>query len=313
MLNELAVVDQVASTLATYAVEAEGAYTSATARARRSDTAIFADFCSDRGESSIPAAPSTVAEFVRYAAQDRAPATVARYLSSIAHHHRAAGVADPTKAETVRLAMRAVRRQNTTRQKQAAPLNAPVLDRLAVALKDSVTELRDLALLRVARDALLRRSELVSLDVDDVEPASDGSGTVTIRRSKTDQEGVGAVLYLSPATLEAVERYRAAANIEAGPLWRRIRKGGDVTEERLAAGSVRTIFKKLADKAGLETDGISGHSARVGMAQDLTAAGADLPALMVAGRWKSPAMPARYAERQAARRGAVARFYELAP
>ena len=53
-----------------------------------------------------------------------------------------------------------------------------------------------------------------------------------------------------------------------------------------------------------------GFSGRVGMAQDLAATGVELPALMTAGRWKSSRMPARYTERQAAGRGAVARYYQ---
>lgn len=76
----------------------------------------------------------------------------------------------------------------------------------------------------------------------------------------------------------------------------------------LAGGQVSRILKRLAQQAGLEPSTISGHSVRVGMAQDLVANGADLPAVMQAGRWATPAMPARYAERLLARRGAVARM-----
>ena len=54
----------------------------------------------------------------------------------------------------------------------------------------------------------------------------------------------------------------------------------------------------------------TGHSGRVGMAQDLARSGVELPELMTAGRWKSSRMPARYTERQAAGRGAVARYYQ---
>ncbi len=77
----------------------------------------------------------------------------------------------------------------------------------------------------------------------------------------------------------------------------------------LAGGEVPRILKRLAERAGLEPSGISGHSLWVGMAQDLVASGADLPAVMQAGRWKSPTMPARYAERLLAGRGAVVRLH----
>ncbi len=78
----------------------------------------------------------------------------------------------------------------------------------------------------------------------------------------------------------------------------------------LAGGEVPRILKRLVKRAGLEPGAISGHSLRVGMAQDLVASGADLPAVMQAGRWKSPTMPARYAERLLAGRGAVARLHK---
>ena len=76
----------------------------------------------------------------------------------------------------------------------------------------------------------------------------------------------------------------------------------------LSAGQISRKIKAATKVAGLG-DGFSSHSARVGMAQDLSAAGAELPELMTAGRWDSPTMPARYTEAQAAGRGAVARYY----
>ena len=77
----------------------------------------------------------------------------------------------------------------------------------------------------------------------------------------------------------------------------------------LAGRDVPRILKRLVERAGLDPAGMSGHSARIGMAQDLVDSGAELPAVMEAGRWKFPTMPARYAERLNAGRRAVARFY----
>lgn len=77
----------------------------------------------------------------------------------------------------------------------------------------------------------------------------------------------------------------------------------------LTAGEVARIFKGLAARAGLGAASVSGHSCRVGMAQDLAGFGAELTELMVADRWRSSTMPARYAERATAGRGAVAQYY----
>ena len=97
-----------------------------------------------------------------------------------------------------------------------------------------------------------------------------------------------------------------------GPLFRSVSKGG-VLGERLQAAEVARIVKRLARKAGLPEATVarlSGHSCRVGMAQDLVAAGADVAGLMQAGRWKSMQMPARYSERLDAKRGVVAQLQD---
>jgi site-specific recombinase XerD len=156
---------------------------------------------------------------------------------------------------------------------------------------------------------MLRRSELVALTVDHLTVDEDGTGAILVRKSKTDQEGRGAVQFLSIAAVEALTRYIAANDITEGQLFRRFIKGRGMGEN-ISSDSVAKAFKRLAVLAGVDAENISGHSARVGMAQDLTAAGADLPAIMQAGRWKSATMPARYGERLAIRRGAVARFYD---
>ena len=143
------------------------------------------------------------------------------------------------------------------------------------------------------RDGLLRRGEAAALHWDDLTIEDDGSGRLTISRSKTDQTGEGAVLWISPQTIEATERWRAVATT-----------GSSMFD--LTAGSVGRVVTRRAEAVGLQA---SGHSLRVGMAQDLAAAGTSLPGLCQAGRWQSPTMAVRYTRSQAADRGAVARYY----
>jgi integrase len=172
-------------------------------------------------------------------------------------------------------------------------------------------DLRDIAMLRVARDLLARRSELVALTVADIQASEvdDGSGAALIRRSKTDQEGEGAVGYLSPRTMGALRAWLDAAVITHGPLFRSVNRHGRVGTRPLGPDDVARRFKRLAALAGLDPARVSGHSARVGMAQDLVSAGFGLPEILQAGRWKTATMVARYARAQAARHGAVARFH----
>ena len=173
-------------------------------------------------------------------------------------------------------------------------------------------DLRDIALLTVAYDTLARRSELVALEVSDLTFAEDGSGTVLIRRSKTDAEGQGSLRYLAPDTVTTLKRWLFEAGISEGRIFRSIQKG-EYVRESLEAGSVPRIFKAMAANAGLPEDivaKLSGHSARVGAAQDMVAAGLEVTEVMQAGGWKTPAMVARYSEHLQARRGAAAKLAE---
>ena len=156
----------------------------------------------------------------------------------------------------------------------------------------------------VARDALLRVSEIAALDVADVSLAEQ---TVVIRRSKTDQEGAGAVQFLGKPTVERIRTWLRASGLAAGALFRVVNKSGRVYGERLTARSIRSIITRRARAAGVEGR-VSGHSLRVGSAQSLATAGASLVEMQVAGRWESPNMPGHYAQGQLARQGAVARL-----
>ena len=157
----------------------------------------------------------------------------------------------------------------------------------------------DVALLATLRDGLLRRSEAAALTWSDIEFRDDGAALITLRRSKTDQEAEGVVLYVGREAAQALLAIRPAAE----------RLDPREPVFGMTARHIGNRIKAAAMAAGLG-EGFTGHSGRVGMAQDLVKSGVELPALMTAGRWKSSKMPARYTERQAANRGAVARYYQ---
>ena len=304
----------VASTLAArlehYAHLARGAVALETARALAKGSAAWARWCSDREACSLPAQPELVAEYVdAMVLGGRKVAGIRQAVWAISRLHKAARHADPTKDEAVTLALKRAARTLGTRQRQAAPLGADDARMILRLAGTKPAELRDLALLLVMRDLLARRSEVVALQVEDVTFAADGSATVLIRRSKTDQAGQGEVRWLSPRAVTYLRQWLAAVGITEGAIFRAVNKAGKAGDA-LAASEVSRILKRLAGRAGLDPAAVSGHSCRVGMAQDLVASGAELPAVMQAGRWKSPTMPARYAEGMLAGRGAVARFYE---
>jgi integrase len=257
----------------------------------------------------MPASSETVTAYVDHLTEAPAsPATIRQAVWAIGYMHRAAEEADPTKANRVGLALQRMSKQTVARQRQAAPLGDRQVQRILATAGGSLTSRRDVTLMLVMRDLLARRSEAVALNVEDVQ-AEDGGATVIIRKSKTDKTGEGATLWLGADAMEHLKGWMQAAQIEAGPIFRSINKAGRIGNP-LTGGEVPRILKRLAVGAGIEAKHISGHSCRVGMAQDLVAAGAELPAVMQAGRWKSAAMPARYAERQQASRNAVARYHE---
>jgi integrase len=108
---------------------------------------------------------------------------------------------------------------------------------------------RDLALLLTARDLLARRSEVVGEQFENIAFAADGSATALIQRSKTDQAGEGATLFLGASTVAALRDWIGAAGIGSGPIFRAVNKGGRIGEAAIGAGVVATILKRMVGRA----------------------------------------------------------------
>jgi site-specific recombinase XerD len=266
-------------------------------RALRADLALFAGWCRTAGLLPLPATAATVAGFIDALAATRAPASIRRDVSSIATFHRAAGVGSRTAAPEVTLALRRLHRAKGRAQAQAAPLNRPLLERLLAAGGTTLRDRRSRALLAVVYDTLCRHSELAALQVADLQPGADSAGTILIRRSKTDREGAGSIRFLAPDTMRHVAAWLAAAGIADGPLFRAVLKGSRVGGA-LDSAEVPRLFKQMACAAGVpaaDVVRISGHSSRVGSAQDIVRYGVKLPAIMQAGGWRTaevcPATP----------------------
>ena len=242
----------------------------------------------------------------------RSPATAGMVVAAVRFRAKLAGEASPPVGPATERVLAGIRREGRGRGRgQVTGVSWAQADAAAtVAANDggSVAGLRDAAILALASDAMLRVSEVAALDVGDMRIEDDGTGRLTVRHSKTDQEGAGAVLFLGAATVARIEAWQACAGVCAAErsfaAWRR---GGWPQNERISARAIRTVIAKRAAAAGVEGR-VSGHSLRVGSAQSLAASGAGLVELQTAGRWTSPAMPARYSRGQSAARGAIARL-----
>jgi integrase len=167
-------------------------------------------------------------------------------------------------------------------------------------------------MLAVAYSAMLRRSELVALEVQDLAFDADGSGTATVKFSKTDQEAEGHVRYLAPFAVSALKDWTNDAHItEGGPLFRRVLPSGTVGEKPLTDHEVARTFKRLAqrvDAGGQGVTDIAGHSTRIGAAHDLVEAGFDVAAIANAGGWKSLMMPNYYTRELRTKQSAMAQL-----
>jgi site-specific recombinase XerD len=271
----------------------------ATLRAYQADLRDFERYCQERGRSSLPAEPATVADYLAHLAQDgMAASTIGRRVVAIGVGHRMAGVPSPTKAEIVRLALGGIRRSLGTRQKQARALDIPSLRAMVESTPDDIRGRRDRALLLVGFAAGLRRSEIVALDAQDVAEEPQGL-RVTLRQSKTDQTGEGrqiAILRGRHAETDpcaALAAWCEACGVTEGPLFRAIHVSGKLGG-RLSGIDVNRIIVRAAKKAGLDPTGYSGHSLRAGLATSAAASGASERSIQAVTGHKSTTMLRRY-------------------
>ncbi len=278
----------------------EGAYAPNTLRAYQADMREFIAYCGKRDLCPLPADPQEVASFlISTVSQGIKASTIQRKAASISAIHRFSGLSDPTKHPEVKLCIRKINRQLGNRFDQAYPVTKDVLKKLLSACGNDLRGLRDQALLHLAYDSMRRRAELVSFRVEDLVLEGESGACLLLRRSKTDQFGSGRWIHLSRETTQAITNWLKAAGIRDGYLLRGIIAKRTLLPD-LGTGQVSRIFKLLAKKANLDQNvvtGVSGHSMRVGAAQDLLREGASLPQIMVKGGWTKSDTVMRYVER----------------
>ena len=275
----------------------------------------FAKFAAAQGRPAFPADPHVIAAFLQHRIDlGLSPTSLSATLAALKHAHNEANQPDPTAAPKIRAITRGHRRRLAAqgkRSKQTRGLSESNLAAIvAVARANSggdIITLRDIAIISLLREGLLRCGECAALRVRDFSRKEDGNGRLFISRSKTDQEGQGQTLFLGEKATAVVTDWLTAAPADGGaPLFRWIRRSGHVQSSGLTNKSINLIIKSRGEAAGIF--GLSGHSGRVGMAQDLVAFGASIAEVALAGRWETPGMVLHYASRQEAGRGAVAKY-----
>ena len=301
-LNDLKIRIDPRELLANTLVKIEGAYAYASIRAYRADFNAFIQFCAECDEEALPALPLVIANFItKLTNSKRSSAGIRRALCGISTVHKLNRLDDPTKDPDVTLEMRRMHRKLGRSAKQAGSINLDTLDEMLLATDDSIRGLRDRALLLVAYDTLCRRSELVSLQVKDVKITFKNgveSTSILLRKSKTDQDSMGKWLHLSQRAGTALMEWIQQLPEGQEKIFTGINRANVICSE-VGAGQINRIYKKIAKAAGLDESiikGISGHSMRVGAAQDLLSSGASMPIMMQRGRWSKSDTVMRYVE-----------------
>jgi site-specific recombinase XerD len=262
----------------------EDAYAPNTIRAYRADFRGFIAYCAQCGEDPLPADPLTIARYVLHLTElPLKSASIRRKVITISAMHRYSYLEDPTKHPEVKIALRKMNRRLGTRPQQAQPIDRTMLDQMLACCDESLRGTRNRMLLELAYGTLRRRSELTSLLVDDWARKPDGTSVILLRQSKTDQTATGIPIKLNIRTTEAIQAWLETSQLTSGPLLRGIQ--GNTLNNRLYPGQIARIFKTLAKTASLNPTGISGHSTRIGAAQDLLRHGCSIGQIMAQVGW----------------------------
>ena len=188
----------------------------------------FSRWCDSLKLTALPAAPETIARFLAaQASQGIKPATLTRRLAAIRMTHEAEGYTTPTQHKGVKAILRGIKREKGITPTRKAPATAERMENIISHCPNTITGLRDKALLLLGFAGAFRRSELVALTMSDIERTPEGI-KVMIRKSKTDQEGQGQIIaILNGARFRVVDALNAwlfAADISEGHLSARLGK-----------------------------------------------------------------------------------------
>jgi integrase len=270
-----------------------------TLRGYRADWREFCAWCESHGVHPLPAAPETVASYIAECAGRLKVGSIQRRLNAIAEAHKAVGAGSPTGAGIVRATLKGIRRTLGTAAAQKAPTLTDDIRAMVDATDAGLIGTRDRALILLGFAGAFRRSELVASDIEDCAFGKDGL-TVTLRRSKTDQDGSGRKIGIpygsNPETcpVRTLQAWIEQSGISGGPLFRSINRHGQVQAGRLSGIDVARVVKKLAERAGLDAAKYAGHSLRAGHATSAAIAGASERSIMNQTGHRSVQMVRRY-------------------
>tara|TARA_B100000929_G_scaffold270506_1_gene240708 strand:+ start:323 stop:1276 length:954 start_codon:yes stop_codon:yes gene_type:complete len=274
-----------------------------TLRAYKSDFKDFGGFCAKHGFDSLPTEPKIVALYLTNLSKTSKISTLRRRLVSISMVHKLKGHYLDTKHPIIIENLMGIKRLMGSFQKGKKPLLINHLKLIVDVINqqkiDEIKKARDKSIILIGFGGGFRRTELISIDHEDLEFVSEGL-KITLRRSKTDQFGEGMIKGLPYFTNENycpvinLRKWLELSNIKSGPIFRRFTKGSSLTSNRLTDQTVVLLIKSYLNLAGIENSNYSGHSLRSGFATVAAESGADERSIMAMTGHKTTQMVRRY-------------------
>lgn len=247
------------------------------ARASKAETtqtayrSLWRSFITWLGVDTLPVSVAAVINYITYLADSGYKvATINSTLAAIKSAHNLAGYPSPTDHPDISIVFDGIRRTLKVKPTKKASLDIEELKTIVDSLPDTLTGKRDKALILIGFAGAFRRSELVSLTVEDVK-ITKSKATVTLQHSKTDQEGKGLIKVIpalenkSLCPVAALNDWLNASGITSGPIFRMIDKWGKLRDAALSGQSVALILKAHAKENGMYSGRFAGHSLRRGL------------------------------------------------
>jgi integrase len=270
-----------------------------TRKAYRADWADFETWCRRYTRPSLPALPETIAYYLADKSRSLKVSTLERRLATISEAHKAAGFESPTRHVQVRLVWAGIKRENRVAQLHMKPTLTRHIRLMVQSLPDTLVGCRDRALLLLGFAGAMRRSELVGLDVSDLVFGDEGL-VVQIRRSKTDQTGVGRKIGIpfgsnsESCPVRAVQLWLDESHIDDGPVFRAVTPSGLIRLTRLSDRVVANVVKRSLVLAGQSSRRYAGHSLRAGLITQAAMSGVSERAIQDQSGHKSLLVLRRY-------------------
>jgi site-specific recombinase XerD len=274
-----------------------------TLRAYKSDFQDFHAFCFKHGLQSLPTEPKIISIYLTYLSEKYKVSTLKRRLVSISVFHKLKGFYLDMKHPIIIENLLAIKRKYGSYQFGKKPLLINNLKLIIDVINDKIVnklkQLRDKSIILIGFAGGFRRTELVSINYEDLEFTEEGL-KINIKKSKTDQFGEGMIkgipyfqnkMYCPVLNLK---KWLEISKITTGPIFKRFSKGLLLTNNRLTDQSVALIIKEYLNLAGIDNKNFSGHSLRSGFATVAADSGADERSIMAMTGHKSSQMVRRY-------------------